>query len=686
MYRPEPATFLEMVRRQAIAGERISFSLVRNARSGLTGGSVSYGELDRRASRIAAWLEAGNARGQNVLLLFPDGIDFICAFLGCLYAGAVAVPAPLPGTTSAAMDRTVSILRDAMPVTVLTDEGNVAAVRQWLTEQDGAGVACAGPGDIPEAPGGWTASETAPDQLAFIQYTSGSTSDPKGVMVSHGNLLANLESIHRCIGSTPGLRAVGWLPVIHDMGLVGQILSVCYAGGSLVMMPPREFIRYPYRWLSLISGTRATHTVAPNFAYELCVRRVTDEQVATLNLSSLEVAMNGAEPVAADTLAAFAERFAPAGFRETAFAPCYGMAEATLLISGSPRLKPPVTALVDMEALAARRFAELTETGTLAAGKTQGQAGSGRPARRLVSSGRAEGCEVVIVDPETRTVQPPGGIGEIWVRGNSVARGYWRRDETTAATFGQAIAGGEPGYLRTGDLGALRDGELFVTGRLKDLVIVNGRNLYPHDMEQAVRNSDQRLRTGASAIFTRTETSEDIVVVQEVRSAPKDEAGLREIAAKVRRALAREFSVSPYAVVLARPGAVQMTTSGKTRRALMRGSYAAGTIKSIFIDTQGGRGRMTESGSFPDRGELSEWIRERVAFYLDRPAEAIDPAVELAEYGMDSVYAISVISDIEDRLNEELDVAEIRKCPTINALAGYLLTVAVWQRPEAEAT
>lgn len=583
MMRRPPESFLEMVRRQSVAGERIAFSLIKKARSGMIDASITYGELEREASRIAAWLEGSNARGRNVLLLFPDGIDFICAFLGCLFAGAVAVPAPLPDMTGAAVDRTAGILRDSIPVAVLTDNSNIAAVRQWLKEQSHATANCLTLEEIPQEADEWAAPEVDPEHLAFIQYTSGSTSDPKGVMVSHRNLLANLESIHRCIGSTSELREVGWLPAAHDMGLVGQILSVCYVGGHLVMMPPREFIKYPYRWLSLISDTRATHTVAPNFAYELCLRRVTDEQVAALDLSSLEVVMNGAEPIVADTLVSFAKRFASAGFREAAFAPCYGMAEATLMISGSARLHPPVTALVDADELAARKFVEVSERDVLEAGQS---GASGRRVRRLVSSGRAEGCEVVIVSPETRRVLPPYSVGEIWVRGNSIAGGYWRRDEITAVTFEQAIAGGDTGYLRTGDLGVLRNGELFVTGRLKDVVIINGLNFYPHDMEQLVRDSDQRLRTGASAIFTRTETSEDVVVVQEMRPASKHESEHKEMTAKIRRALALEFGVIPHAIVLALPGAVQMTTSGKPRRALMREAFAAGAIKSIYVDKE----------------------------------------------------------------------------------------------------
>ncbi|MFI2029812.1 fatty acyl-AMP ligase [Streptomyces buecherae] len=540
---------------------------MRNAKSDVITRTLTYRELHASALRIAARLAANGDRGQRVLLLFPDGLDFVSAFVGCLYAGATAVPAPLPDRFRTATDRAAGILRDAGATTLLTDGAHHDLVSDWLAEQDAPEVPCLDTTALADGARGWCPRAAAPADVAFLQYTSGSTSDPKGVVVSHGNLMANLETIHHTIGTTGDLRAVGWLPAIHDMGLVGQLLSVLYVGGHLVLMPPNEFLRYPYRWLSLIGEFRATHTVAPNFAYDLCLRRVTDEQVSSLDLSSLEVVLNGAEPIRADTLDAFAERFAPAGFDRAAFSPCYGMAEATLLVSGSPRLEPPVITEVDADALAKGALEQTPLPGT---------------GRRLVSSGRPRGCSVLIVDPHSAEALPDGSVGEIWLRGDSVTRGYWRRAESTLESFRRtpSLPGDPGGWLRTGDLGALVDGELFVTGRLKDVIVVNGRNLYPQDMEYVARDCHEEFRSGSCAVFGLSENSGHVVVVQEARPRLFRTGNPEEAAGNVRRALSREFDIAPRAVLLVRPGTVRKTTSGKVRRALMRQMYLDGALEA----------------------------------------------------------------------------------------------------------
>ncbi|NGO66947.1 fatty acyl-AMP ligase [Streptomyces boncukensis] len=561
-----------MIQQHVQRGDRTAFSFIRDAKNGEVSNTLTYRELDASARGIAARLTADGGPGQRVLLLFPDGLDFVKAFVGCLYAGAVAVPAPLPDRFRTAADRAAGILRDAGAGTVLTDRAHLDSVRAWLRAQGAPGTACADAGTLAGTAETRSPPAPPPESLAFLQYTSGSTSEPKGVMVSHGNLLANLESIHRTIGGTPELSAVGWLPVIHDMGLVGQLLSVLRAGGHLVLMPPNEFLRRPHRWLSLVQEFRATHTAAPNFAFDLCLRRITDEQAASLDLTSLEVVLNGAEPVRADTMAAFADRFARAGFDPAAFSPCYGMAEATLFVSGSPRLEPPVTAAADPEALA---------EGVLR------PAAPGAAQRRLVSSGRPLGASVAIVDTGTGEVLPDGLVGEIRVRGAAVAQGYWRRGALTRETFGQttAVPGAEEGWLRTGDLGAMRAGELFVTGRLKDVVIVGGRNLYPQDMEYVLQRADEHLLADAGAVFGRTAGSADVVVVQEARPVLFRSGDPEEVAGKIRRALAREFDISPRTVLLTRPGTVRKTTSGKVRRSLMRQLFIDGALEGAGYRT-----------------------------------------------------------------------------------------------------
>ena len=530
---------------------------------------LTYSQLDRAARRIASWLQDRGAFGRQVLVLYPSGIEFIPAFVGCLYAGAVAVPAPLPGEQGQHFARVTGIMRDARACAVLTGSGDAPAVRAWLDEEGLADVPVLatdtdGYGD----PDSWTEPDLGPEHIAFLQYTSGSTSIPKGVMVTHGNLLANEAAIQRACGSTADSRVGGWLPFYHDMGLIGHILHPLWLGSSGVLMSPISFLKRPYRWLRMIDDYGIEVGGGPNFAYDLCARRITDEQLEQLDLSRWRVAGNGAEPIRAETLAAFAERFAPTGFRPENFFACYGMAETTLLITGTPRGKAPALRTVNATAL---------ERGGLT------DAGPGVPSRTLVSSGLLrEDFEVLIVDPEELTEQPHGRVGEIWVKGPSVCAGYWANRTATRETF-QAALGAEAGtgagsWLRTGDLGVVDGGELYVTGRLKEMILINGRNLYPHDVERAVREVDPAL-SGSSAVFSVDAGREQLVIVHEVRTASG--ADPARLTGRVQSAISREFAVPVENVVLVRPGGVRRTTSGKIRRTMMRELLLAGGVTAV---------------------------------------------------------------------------------------------------------
>lgn len=570
MPRRTPANFAEVVQNRAADGDRIAYSFMGNVKYGTIDDLLSFRRLDRCARATAAWLaERGIATGDRVLLLFPAGLDFIKAFMGCVYAGAVAVPAPPPDRFRTAIDRTAGILHDAEVSAVLTDHDNLSFVTEWMSEQGHSGVPCGAVDDTMGDSDSWRGVSLTRDDLVFLQYTSGSTSEPKGVTVSHGNLLENLESIRRCYRYDSGFRGVGWLPMTHDMGLIGQVLMTSYVGCWALLMPPTEFLRRPLRWLELIDQFNANITVAPNFAYELCVKRVTDEQAAGLDLSRWEAAVNGAEPIQAATLAAFAERFAPAGFRASTFMPSYGLAEATLLVAGTPKGRGPVVARVDAGVLAKGRLTDPAD---------------GASQRELVSSGPVAAYDVLIVDPSTTRPMSDDEVGEIWVRGGSVSRGYWRRADLTTETFGAATSTGETGFLRTGDLGAMRGGELYVTGRLKDMMVVRGRNLYPQDLETAARTADE-FNCGASAVFalfdparnTLENTSENIVVVQEIKAGALRVGAVQEMTVKITTTLVQEFGIRPPSVVLVRPGIVRKTTSGKVRRAAMR---------QLFLDAE----------------------------------------------------------------------------------------------------
>ncbi|QNS06057.1 fatty acyl-AMP ligase [Streptomyces xanthii] len=591
-------TFTELVLARTDAlGSKDAFIFLPDDAKGSGPQHLTYSALDQEARRIGSWLQANGASGRQVLLLYPSGLEFIKAFVGCLYAGAVAVPAPLPTEQGNHFTRVSGILRDAQARAVLTDSTNAPEISEWLRTEQMNDVLCLatdtdGYGDA----GAWTAPSLTGDDLAFLQYTSGSTSDPKGVMVSHANLLANEQAIKNSVGSNSDTRYGGWLPFYHDMGLIGHILQPLFLGGSAALMSPVSFLKRPHRWLQMIGDYKVTIGGGPNFAYDLCLRRVTDEQLATLDLSSWQAACNGAEPIRVETIRAFTERFAPAGFRPETFFPCYGMAETTLLVSGTPSETRPVVLSVDSEALESGRLADPREEA---------------PTRTLVSSGvvKAEDFDVRIVDAQTFEEQPEGSVGEIWVKGPSVASGYWQRPLTNKEIFDAAIADGKGGqdgggWLRTGDLGVWEDGQLYVTGRLKELIIFAGRNLYPQDIERAVQGTDKSLGIGAGSVFAvETADREHLVVVQEVR-ASSVATDLRTLATGVQAFIGREFNIPAGNVLLVRPGTIRKTTSGKIQRTLMKQLFLKGQITPLYE-------------------VLEPAVRELVADAIERPLDTV---------------------------------------------------------------
>lgn len=566
---------------------------------------LGFADLDRRARALGCRLEARGLRDRAVLLLYPEGLEFLAAFLGCLYARVIAVPAPLPDLDAGRFGRTRRIIEDADVALILTDTAHRDTLDAWLSAAGLKGrVHCLDTqaGQDTDA-GDWSPPRSGPDTVAFLQYTSGSTSEPKGVMVTHGNLLSNGEEIKRRIEGSHATVGVGWVPHYHDMGLVGQFLQPLYLGCRYVFTSPITFIKRPVLWLELITRYRGTITVAPNFGYELVLRRVTDRQLEGLDLSSLTVVKNGAEPVRAATLEAVAERLAPVGFRPSMWMPCYGMAETTLLITGAPLGGGPVVRDFDAGALARNEAVPADEPGPAGGGPAAGGA------RRLVSSGRPVTLDVRVVDPETRAERPERRVGEIWVRGGSVARGYWGRPEQTEATFRARTSAGEGPFLRTGDLGFTADGELYVTGRIKDLIIVNGRNIHAHDIEEVARASHPAALLGAAfAIDAAIDpdlgpappggrpggggaldaSREQVVIVQEISTRAAAGTPLEEVASAVRTRVARTFELPAVSVVLAARGSVRRTTSGKMQRRLTREAFLTGKITELAADLEPG--------------------------------------------------------------------------------------------------
>ena len=533
---------------------------------------LTYAELDRRSRAIAADLQERDLLRERALIVLPPGLDYVSAFFGCLYAGVVPVPA-YPPRGDRGLERLHVVAGSAEP-RVIFAAGPLADRLTRLGLGGGGSLLHVVRPSSAEKPleEAWRAPAVNKQDLAFLQYSSGSTGVPKGVCVTHANLMHNSELIRLAFGHDAASRAVTWLPPYHDMGLVGGILQPVYVGFPNVLLSPVSSLHRPARWLRAVSAFRATTSGGPNFAYDLCVQRVTDAEKAELDLSTWSVAFSGAEPVRASTLRRFAAAFATCGFRAQAFQPCYGLAEATLIVSGGEKGSGVETVSVSRSALESHRARPARDD---------------EPSEQVVACGRVlDGLDVAIVDAGKDVPLADGEIGEIWVRGPSVAAGYWRLPLESAATFAGHLQDGEGGpFLRTGDLGFRRDGKLFVTGRLKDLIIIRGRNLYPHDVEAAVERSHSLLRPGGGAAFAiDCEGEERLVVVHEVERRFQSGYG-DEVRGAIRAAVSDVFDVSAWAVELIRPASLPRTSSGKVRRRACREAYLTGRLASWGGDT-----------------------------------------------------------------------------------------------------
>ncbi|MEW6367287.1 MAG: amino acid adenylation domain-containing protein [Acidobacteriota bacterium] len=615
---------------------------------------LTYAELDRRARAVAAKLQSLGAPGGRAMLLYPPGLDYIAAFFGCLYADVAAVPV-YPPRPNRPMSRFLAIFEDAQAGVALTTSAILPVVDAVLGRDEKTNWIATDetPGDLAQT---WDEPPVRGDTLAFIQYTSGSTSSPKGVMLTHANLLHNLDTTYHAFGITPGSRAVIWLPPYHDMGLIGGILQPLYGGFPAVLMSPMTFLQQPYRWLHAVSRHRATVSGGPNFAYDLCVRKITAEQRATLDLSSWVAAFNGAEPIRPETIDLFTKTFEPCGFRREAFYPCYGLAEGTLIVSGGSVADPPVVKGFRPDALAQHHAAEC--------------AISDANARKLVSSGRAVGRQrIVVVDPETLITLEPGGVGEVLVSGPSIARGYWNRPDETARTFAAFLSSNADGpFLRTGDLGFLHDGELFITGRIKDLIIIRGRNHYPQDIEATVEKCHPAIRPGCAAAFSvEADEEERLVVATEIKREHRGE-DLVDVIDAIRQAITEEHEIQLHAAVLLRPGSLPKTSSGKVQRHACRAAFlvgeleAAGEWKESAVITQ--PDTLVES-----QEQFERWLTDQLAARLRVPSASIDAHQSLNRYALDSLNAIELAHVIEQQVAVHIPLERIFEGPTIAELA-----------------
>ena len=661
-------TFVDLLRaRAAYHPERRCFTFLIDGEA--PGDHLTYGALDARSRAIAAWLQQQRAAGERVLLMHPPGLEYVAAFFGCMYAGAVAVPVHW-SRRSRSYERIRAIIEDARPALALSLESQ----RQELERRASEDAVFAGlrlqASDMlgEDLADGYREPDIGPDTLAFLQYTSGSTGSPRGVMVCHRNLLANQQLIQQAFENSERSIGLGWLPLYHDMGLVGMVLQTPYVGAYCLLMSPTAFLRRPVRWLRAISRYRVTTSGGPNFAYELCLREITPAERAGLDLSCWEVAFNGAEPIRADTLERFADSFAPCGFRRESLHPCYGLAEGTLMVTGGTKGAPAVVHTVDAGALARHEVISLEEV-------------NGR-GRRLVSSGRRLCGETLrIVDPQTRLPCPPGRIGEIWVSGPSVALGYWNQPAATEETFRAALATGEGPFLRTGDLGFLHGGELYVTGRGKDVIIVHGCNHYPQDIECSVAQSHAAFAGVSGAAFSvDIDGQERLVVVQEVGRRWPHRLPVDELAEAARAAVYERHELQVYELVLVKQGSVPKTSSGKVRRGDCREAYLAGTLPVIQRWRQ--EPACEPAPQLADepaplakarsREAIQSWLVARLAQRLKLHPSDIDVEKRFSSFGFDSVEAVCLTNALQESLGRPLSPLIVFEHPNIRKLANHL--------------
>jgi amino acid adenylation domain-containing protein len=622
--------------------------------------AVSYGELYEQVRRLGRLISRHSACGDRVLLMYPSGIDFVRAFWACVVTGRIAVPVPAPDAARLknSAPRLLAIIGDASASLLLTTE-NLREAAQLILAESVSGVPAVFATDphwLPEefSACGQSIPEPAiePDTVAYLQYTSGSTSAPRGVVLTHANVLAQCRAGARCVAMSTDSRVLNWLPHHHDFGLIGTLMPLC-VGATVYLMSSLTFLRRPLRWLDAVGKFGITHTGGPNFAYAACVRAHAQQPGWTGDLSTLRSASCGAEPISVATMEAFALGFAPHGLSDKAVKPSYGMAEAVLAITMTPTDASMHAVTVDKPALAKNRVRRLLD----AANET----------RKIMCCGRAiDGMEVAVVDPRTRTIVDRDVVGELWVRGDCVGHGYWNQPDATEATFQARLATGEGPWLRTGDLGFMQDGDVFVTGRMKDLIIVHGRNLYPQDIEWTVQKVDERFRPGYGAAFSVDSDEGDLVVIVQELERKCDERNLTEIAAAIRRAVADEHEIPLAAVVLVRSGSLPRTSSGKIRRRSCRQDYLDGTLSAVFVDDGSLGAREYEA----PLGEIESVLAEIWSEVLRR--DGIGRQDCFIDLGGHSLLATQMVSRVRMRLAVDLPLMRVFERATLAESAAEI--------------
>ena len=675
---PEFATLIDLLRYRARRGSatanKASFTYLNDGET--VSGEVSFEQLDFQARSIAANLQEKIGRGDRVLLVYPPSLQYIVAFLACAYAGAIAVPA-VPPVNLRTRSRLLSIAEDAEPTLALGPAATVRRMRELAEERDDrlSRLDWLAAGDLPDAADAWRDPDVGPEDIVFLQYTSGSTGTPKGVMVSHRNLMANVALSKAVYGIEAADVFVSWLPPHHDFGLIGGIVFPIYVGCHCVQLPPSVFLMRPYRWLKLLSDYRARMTGAPNFAYELCVQKVSEEQKATLDLGSLGVAVNGAERIRCETLRRFADAFSVCGFRPEAFTPAYGLAESTLLVSAGTERQVqhlPRSLSVTKDSLA-RNAIELAPASAELADLLE-----------LVTVGKPARGEhhVLIVDPSASAVLPDGRVGEIWVNGASVARGYWKRPESAAEVFAAPVAGRSEAYLRTGDLGFMREGELYITGRMKEMMIFGGRNIYPQDVEAGIEKLDAAFRHNGCAVFSLEDgPATQLIVVQEVES--RKEAEVDGLIGRLRAELAEAHEIADLAaLLLVKTGHIPRTSSGKIQRVRCRELYVSNAFSPIWSWTS-----AMETIEHEDTAPRNAIEERLAAIWCDLlGAESLSVHADFLALGAHSLLATQSLIKIREEFALNLSLRDLFEHSSIAALAQRIGGLTATGEPEQTAS
>jgi 8-amino-7-oxononanoate synthase len=685
-YSPPETNFLDRLRYWAAAiPEKIAYRFIAGDGEIKT---LTFAELDQQAKAVAAMLVSKGYAGKRALMMYPSGLDFVVAFFGCHYAAVTPVPA-FPPRRNRNMARIGAISDDAQASVAISQTSVINSSKKWIKESPGLqripwlsteSVAA-------EFANDWVKPKSSLDDLGLIQYTSGSTGSPKGVMLSHRNLIANCRMITRAFQTTREGSICSWLPLYHDMGLVGGILNPMYCGTEDNLMSPVAFLTRPIRWLRAISDYGSRASGGPNFAYAWCTMKINDEDCEGLDLSSWKVAFNGAEPVSAAVMERFTEKFAPYGFSPEAFYPCYGMAETTLIVTGGSDEEAPIVRPFDKYELVEHRVLRVDE--------------NHENARKLVGCGKVlEEEEVLIVHPENHTPLPDDKIGEIWINSPSCGLGYWQREQETLETF-RARLKPDNGkhYVRSGDLGFMDRGELFVTGRLKDMIIVRGANRYPQDIENTVELCHPLTRSGGAAAFSVTRWDrEHLVIVCEIERSP-DNDQWESVIKRIRTSVALEHDLPPDAIVLVRGHSVPKTSSGKVQRHACKRNFENGEDIHVIArwclweesqntnstqrhaSAEIGGETLADSNLAP---EVVQAVIEQVHSALTDKTQTVEIDTNILELGLDSLARLDVAQSLERDFGGKIPEQVLQDIETVREVATAIQKYAGTKKTNGE--